>query len=82
LSPNRIGFRIPAECPVCAAIGSVVPEVTIHGESFVVLTWWCQTCSHEWLVSPEEQQTVERRKGFPDSRAGPRIERRGGKPSP
>lgn len=65
---------------MCAAIGSVVPEITIHGEA-VVLTWWCQTCSHEWSVSPEEQQTVERRQGLPDSRPRPRLERRGGKPS-
>ena len=76
--PNRIRFRRPAECVLCGAVGTVMPETTIHGDS-VFLAWCCGKCQGEWPITPDELEAIERRRGLEDRRRTTRMERRGQK---
>jgi hypothetical protein len=73
--PNRLRFHRPAECVLCGAVGTVMPDTTIHGDS-VFLAWCCGKCHGEWPITPDELEAIERRSGLEDSRTT-RLERRG-----
>jgi hypothetical protein len=68
-------FRIPAQCKLCGALGTVVPETTITG-SVVRMTWCCRACQGEWPITRGEQQLIERRSNISDRRRIPRKDRR------
>lgn len=52
----------------------MVLETTVRG-SFAVLRWYCETCTHEWPVTSEEEQ-IDRRLGPAERRTKPRADRR------
>jgi hypothetical protein len=75
---NLIHFRRPAECVLCGAVGTVMAETTVHGDS-VFVAWCCEKCQGEWPITPDELEAIERRRGLEDRRRTTRAERRGGK---
>ena len=60
-------LRVPTRFRYCDAVGTVVPETTIHSDS-IQLSWCCRTCRRDWPITAEDQQLVERRQGLPDRR--------------
>jgi len=72
-SPSRP--RTPAQCKLCGAVGTVVPETTIIARA-VRMTWCCRACRGEWPVAPSEEQLFERRSDRPDRRRVARGDRR------
>jgi hypothetical protein len=51
-------------------------ETTVKGK-VVMLKWWCESCTTEWPVTPEEEQ-IDRRLGPDDRRTKKRSDRRKG----
>lgn len=73
---GRITLRLPENCTVCGAAGTVVLEQTIKGTS-VMLNWSCRSCGSEWGVLPSDEQP-ERRHNLVDRRANA-LDRPGGR---
>ena len=75
--PNpKLALRVPDKCPFCGTAGKILLETTVKGK-VVMLKWWCESCTTEWPVTPEEEQ-IDRRLGPDDRRTKKRSDRRKG----
>ena len=67
-------LRLPEQCKVCGAAGTVRPEHTIKAKSVTVM-WCCNACDESWPIASEDY-LPERRKGTQDRRKLTRNDRR------
>jgi hypothetical protein len=66
-------FRVPASCPECGQGGNIAATTSLRG-NFVVLTWCCRACSHEWPIAPGDQ--LPERRIAADRRRARKTDRR------